>query len=45
MYGKFCVVETIVVVDAYAIQKSCFGVSGVQVASKQITMGFQPVEN
>jgi hypothetical protein len=38
------IVDKIVVVAAYAIQKSCFGVSVVLVESKQFTMGSQPVE-
>jgi len=41
---KICIVDKIVVVAACAIQKSCFGVSGVLVGSKQFTVGSQLVE-
>ena len=41
---KICIVDKIVVMAAYAIQKSCFGVSDVLVGSKQFATGSQPVE-
>jgi len=41
---KICIVDKIVEVIAYEIQKPCFGVSGVLVGSKQFTMGSQPVQ-
>ena len=41
---KISIVNKIVVVAAYEIRKSCFGVSGVLVGSKHFTMGSQPIQ-